>query len=182
LGASPASLNFGQVRTGAAKQLGVNIVNTGTTSETITGVSPPSGSFSASTIPANGTVLKPGTSVPIPVTYTPVTGSQGGISESSSLTVTSDQGTVTVAMSAVAVAGQPQLTLDPPVVDFGVVPAGTSVTKSFTVSNTGTVTLVITKAKDPAGVFHADVPLSEGLQLPPGSSYTQNVIFTPTDN
>jgi hypothetical protein len=182
LGATPASLNFGQVRTGAAKQLGVNIVNTGTTPETITGVTPPTGSFSASTIPANGTVLQPGTSVPISVTYTPVTGSQSGISESSSLTVTSDQGTVTVAMSAVAVTGQPQLTLDPPVVDFGVVPAGTSVTKSFTVSNTGTVTLVITKAKDPAGVFHTDVPLSEGLQLPPGSSYTQNVIFTPTDN
>jgi outer membrane protein assembly factor BamB len=181
LGASPSTLDFGQVRTGAAKELGVNIVNTGTTPETITGVTLSTGPFSASNVPADGTVLQPGTSVPIPVTYTPVTGSDAGTAETGFLSVASDQGTVGVQLAGVAVTGTPQMTLDPPSVDFGTVAVGQSVTKTFTVSNTGTVNLVITKAKDPVGAFHTEEPLSEGLQLPPGSAYTQKVTFTPTD-
>ncbi|TVT17109.1 choice-of-anchor D domain-containing protein, partial [Amycolatopsis rhizosphaerae] len=181
LGATPASLDFGQVRTGAAKELGVNILNTGTTAETITGVTAPTGSFAATTLPAVGTVIDAGASVTVPISYTPTSGTDTGVGESSQLVVTSDQGSVTVPVSGVALSGKPELTLDPTVLDFHTVPVGQSVTLKFTVANTGTVPLTITKAKAPAGVFHSENQLAEGQVIPPGDSLDQTVTFTPTD-
>jgi outer membrane protein assembly factor BamB len=181
LGATPTSLDFGQVRTGAVKELGVNILNTGTTAETITGVTAPTGSFTANNLPASGTSLAAGASLTIPLTYTPTTGTDTGLSESSQLTVTSDQGSVSVPLSGTALTGKPELTLDPAVLDFHTVPVGQSVTLSFQVANTGTVPLTITKAKAPAGVFHTDNQLAEGQVIPPGDSLQQTVTFTPAD-
>ncbi|HKS46886.1 MAG TPA: choice-of-anchor D domain-containing protein [Amycolatopsis sp.] len=181
LGATPASLDFGQVRTGAAKELGVSIINTGTTAETITGVTAPTGSFTAQNTPSAGSVLAAGASLTIPVTYTPTNGSDTGVSESTQLVVTSDQGSVSVPIKGTALTGRPELTLDPPVLDFHTVAPGTSVTKKFTVSNTGTVPLTITKAKAPAGVFTSAQPLAEGQVIPPGDSLAQEVTFTPAD-
>jgi len=181
LGATPAALDFGQVRTGAAKELGVDIVNTGTTAETITGLTAPTGAFSAANLPSTGTVIQAGASVTIPVTYTPVDGSDTGVSQSAQLAVTSDQGSVSVSLSGTALSGQPQLTLDPPVLDFHTVLPGQSVTLNFTVANTGTVPLTITKAKAPAGVFSTSDPLAEGQVIAPGDSLQQPVTFTPAD-
>jgi outer membrane protein assembly factor BamB len=181
LGSTPASLDFGQVRTGAAKELGVNILNTGTTSETITGVTTPGGSFVADNVPAAGTALAAGASLTIPVTYTPTTGTDTGLSESSQLVVSSDQGSVTVPVTGVALSGKPELTLDPAVLDFHTVQIGQSVTLSFQVENTGTVPLTITKAKAPAGVFASADQLAEGQVIPPGDSLQQKVTFTPSD-
>jgi hypothetical protein len=179
LGADPSTLDFGQVRTGAAKELGVNILNTGTTPATITGVTSPTGSFSSLNLPVAGTVLEAGASTVVTVVYEPSQGSSTGISESGQLTVTSDQGSVTVPVKAVALTGQPKLTLEPSVVDFGIVPIGQSVTKSFTIANTGTVPMTITKAKAPAGVFHTETPVAEGQVLSPGDELLQKVTFTP---
>jgi len=72
VGADPRSLTFGQVRTGAAKELAKNIVNTGTPPVTITGVSPPTGPFTSTKLPVVGTMLPASGSVVVPVTYTPV--------------------------------------------------------------------------------------------------------------
>ncbi|WP_236796624.1 choice-of-anchor D domain-containing protein [Amycolatopsis sp. GM8] len=181
LGATPASLDFQQVRTGAAKELSVNILNTGTTSETITGVTSPTGPFTVDNVPASGTVLAAGASVTIPVTYTPVNGTDTGTVNSSQLVVSSDQGSVTVPVTGIALTGQAHLTLEPAVLDFHTVPVGQSVTLSFTVSNTGTIPLQILKAKAPAGVFSSASPLGEGQPISAGDSLQQSVTFTPTD-
>jgi len=157
LGADPSSLSFGEVRTGAAKELGVNIVNTGTAPVTITGATAPTGPFTTTGLPPAGTVLPPSGSVVVPVSYTPVNGTANGTPQSSQLVVTSDAGSVTVNLTGIALQGQPIIALNPATLNFGVVDVGSSVTKSFDVTNTGTVPLTITKAKAkakaPAGAF-----------------------------
>lgn len=180
LGANPAGLDFGQVRVGEGRQLGVNIVNTGTTPETITGVTPPAGPFQAANLPAPGTVLQPGASLPIPVTFKPHTAATRGTHEAATMQVASDHGNVTVPLTGVALTGNPHLALEPGLLDFGAVPIGQSRTLTFSVRNTGDIPLTITKAKAPAGVFHTDTPLPEGQVIPPGATVQQTVTFTPT--
>ena len=63
---------------------------------------------------------------------------------------------------------------------FGQVTVGKTVSKSFTVSNTGNLPLTITKAASPAAPFIVPSPISEGLAMSPGTSVTTTVTFTPT--
>ncbi len=181
LGADPSGLTFGQVRTGAAKQLGVDIVNTGTEPETIDSVVVPAAPFSVESVPSQGTSVSPGTSVVIPVTYTPTGGSDSGVTNTDQLVITGSAGSVTVPLTGVALTGKPTLTLAPASLDFGVVDVGQSVKESFEISNTGTVPLTITKAKAPAGVFSTSSPLAEGQVIAPGDVIHQSVTFTPVD-
>ena len=179
LGSSPASLDFGSVTTGAARQLGVQIVNTGTAPETINSVTVPTAPFAVdpSSEPTQGTTLAPGVATTISVTFTPTTAG----SFPDTLTVSGSDGTVSVPITGTAVAGQPHLSITPTTVDYGIVSVGKSVTQSFDVSNTGSTPLTITKAKAPTGVFSTNNPLAEGQVLEPGDVIHQSVTFTPTD-
>ncbi|MDQ1726084.1 MAG: hypothetical protein QOK14_129, partial [Frankiaceae bacterium] len=176
LGATPSSLDFGTTPTASSKSLNVNITNTGTSAVTISSSTPPAAPFAASGFPANGSTLAAGASVSVTVTYAPTTAG----TNSSSLTVTSSAGAVTVPLAGNAVTGSAHLSVAPNPLDFGQVAVGQSVTKSFTITNTGNITMTITKAAPPAGVFSTATPVSEGQQLGPGDSVTQSVTFTPT--
>ncbi|MBB5873415.1 hypothetical protein F4553_006849 [Allocatelliglobosispora scoriae] len=176
LGATPSTLAFGTVPTGARKTIGVSILNTGTSAVTITGSTPPTGPFTATGFPANGSTIAAGSSVAISVTYAPtVAGNQ-----TSSLTVTSNAGAVTVPINGTAVTGAAHLTITPNPVAFGAVPVGTTATHTFEIANTGNITLTLTKAAPPVGVFNTSTPVSEGQQLFPGDVIRQTVTFTPT--
>jgi hypothetical protein len=177
LAATPATLDFSVVPTGAMKTLTANIVNTGTAPTTLTDVGTvPSAPFSTSVMPADGTVLQPGASVAVSVTYTPTSAA----SDSGSFTTTSDAGSVTVPLTGTGVQGQAVLTQTPNTVDFGTVPVGLSAATSFDIANTGNIGLTITKAAPPAAPFGALVPVAEGQQLAPAAVIHQSVSFTPT--
>ncbi|MFI5910814.1 choice-of-anchor D domain-containing protein [Dactylosporangium sp. NPDC051541] len=176
LGATPVSLSFGTVPTGASKTLGVSIANTGTSAVTITGSTAPAAPFTATGFPANGATIAAGASVSVAVKYAPTTaGSQAG-----SLTVTSSAGPVTVPLSGTAVAGAAHLTITPNPVAFGSVTVGTTATQTFDIANTGNITLTLTKAAPPVGAFNTTTPVSEGQQLSPGDVIHQTVTFTPS--
>ncbi|GHJ44026.1 hypothetical protein Cs7R123_13680 [Catellatospora sp. TT07R-123] len=175
LGATPGTLAFGTVPTGANKTLSVSVTNTGTSTVTITGSTAPSAPFTATGFPANGTTLAAGASVTVTVKYTPtVAGNHTG-----SLAVASNAGSVTVPLTGTAVTGAAQLTITPNPLKFGQVPIGQTATGTFDIANTGNITLTITKAAPPVGAFNTTTPVSEGQQLAPGDVIHQTVTFTP---
>lgn len=176
LASTPATLAYGQVPTGTTKSLTAVIANTGVANETVTAVSAPGGPYTASGLPAVGQVITPAQSVAVSVTYAPtVAGSFPAL-----LTISSTSGTLTVPLTATAVTGQGHLTLTPAATDLGQVAVGTSRTVTFDIANTGNIPVRITKAKAPAGVFTAAVPLPEGLSIGPEDVVHQQVTFTPT--
>jgi hypothetical protein len=172
--ASPSSLDFGSVVTGTARQLGVTIRNTGTTSTTMTGLSTPAAPFSATSAPGTGFVIPPQGSVTVTVRYAPTS----AITSTDALTVTTDTGSVTVPLQGVGVAGAPHLTVSS-ALPFGNVAPGTSRTLDMIVRNTGTAPLTIDKAAVPAAPFVVTAPVSEGQVLQPGDSLTVPITVAP---
>ncbi|MGH9573363.1 MAG: choice-of-anchor D domain-containing protein [Candidatus Acidiferrales bacterium] len=83
LSASPTSLAFGNVMDQSSKQLTTTVKNAGNSNVTISGVSVTGTGLSASGI-INGTVLTPGQSVPLTVSFAPTSG--GAVSGSVSVT------------------------------------------------------------------------------------------------
>lgn len=176
LAASPSALDFGTIGTGTTKNLSVDIVNTGDTATTVTAVTPPAAPFTATGLPAVGSSIPAGGSVSVGVGYAPTAAG----TQTATLSVVAGSGQVGVPLTGTAVSGAPVLTLTPTTLDYGPVPVGQSTSKTFAVSNTGTVALTITKAKAPAGAFSAASQLPEGLVLNPGQSVNQSVTFAPT--
>jgi hypothetical protein len=177
LGAVPASLAWGSRAVGSTETLTLGVTNTGTTAETFTGVTGPGGAFTAAGLPAVGTSLAAGGTITISATYAPTAVSAG---DSSSIVLTTDQGSVTIPLTGSAIAAAPQVTITPMSLAFGNVGVGGTGVATFTVSNTGNVNLTITKAAPPALPFVANNPIPEGQQLAPGQSYTESLKFLPT--
>jgi hypothetical protein len=173
---TPATLAFGQVSVGATKSLTATFTNTGTANETVSAVTAPSGVFTATGLPSVGTVVAPGQSLAVSVTYKPTAAGNS----SASLTITGPAGAATVALTGTGVTGNAQLTVAPASLTFGTVPVGLSATQKLTVSNTGNLAVTITKAAPPAAPFVVASPLPEGLVLNPGDSAQVPVAFAPT--
>ncbi|HTJ70495.1 MAG TPA: choice-of-anchor D domain-containing protein [Actinospica sp.] len=177
LAATPSSVDWGERAVGSSETLTVGVTNTGTSTETFTGVTGPSAPFTASGPPAVNSTLAAGASTTISVTYTPTAVSA---SDSSSIVLTSDQGGVTIPLTGSAIAADPQVTISPTSLSFGNVALGKTASQTFTISNTGNINLTVTKAAPAAAPFGATNPIPEGQELAPGESYTVTVTFTPT--
>ena len=175
LSAPPVS--FGTLDTGAGgKTLTFTISNSWNKPETITGLRLPSAPFTVKGLPRAGTVLTPQQSVTASVAYDPQTaGTNNDV-----VTITSDEGSVSVPLTGAAVSGTAVLTLQPGSIDFGSVPVGRSVTLTFRIDNSGNIPLTISRAATPAGAFSTATPLPEGITLDPGTGVTQAVTFRPS--
>jgi hypothetical protein len=180
LGAAPTTMAFGTVPTGSTSTMNLQITNTGTDPETLGTITAPAAPFTASGLPAAGTVVAPGNSFVASVTYTPA----GSQADSSTLTIASSSGgadhSLSVPITGTAVVGQGHLQFSAASVDFGSVAVGSSKSLSFTITNTGNIPVTVTKAKAPDGDFTSPTPLSEGLIIGPNQTAVQSVTLTPT--
>jgi F5/8 type C domain/Abnormal spindle-like microcephaly-assoc'd, ASPM-SPD-2-Hydin len=166
----PSSLDFGGVAIGTSKSIDLSLSNSGNSSLTFSGVTPPTAPFSATS--PSGT-LAPGASTTVTVTFAPTAVN----SYASSLTIGSNGGNVAVSLTGAA--GTPaNLVVTPLDNDFGTVMAGSRKTLSFTLQNTGGVDLTVVKYKPPVlGAFFAQTSLHEGSTIAAGQTITETVSF-----
>jgi hypothetical protein len=169
LGAEPEALAFAlapdhgavDVPVGTAVPEIVDITNYGTTTDTVTSVSPPSGPFIAAGLPRIGTRIRPGRSIPVQVTFAPA--AAGPASGSFTISGSSGPGT-TVTLSGVGTGAVSQLTAARQVVRFGTIQAGKQAIRYVHVTNSGNTPARVTRTSLVPSPFAA--PLRPERNLP----------------
>jgi hypothetical protein len=182
--ANPAAITFPfainqlliDVPVGVSVTQMADVINGGSTTDTVSSVIPPSGPFTAANLPSPGQQIKPGQALVVQVTYAP----QHPGADSSSLTITDSNGKrVTIPLSGSATASVSQVTPASSTVDFGSVPVGQTAMKTVHVTNTGNVPATVSVPTVPTAPFHSRYHVFAGLPFNPGYSLTIPVTFTP---
>jgi Abnormal spindle-like microcephaly-assoc'd, ASPM-SPD-2-Hydin/PQQ-like domain len=165
------------VPVGTAVPQVVDITNYGTTADTVTSVTPPSGPFTAIGLPSVGTKILPGKSIPVQVTFAP----SGAGPASGSFTVAgTNASSATVTLSAVGTAAVSQLTAAKPVVNFGTIPVAKKTTVYVDVTNSGNTPAIVTGTAALPSPFAAPIRPEKDLPFNPSYDLTLPVTFTPT--
>ena len=175
LSASPASVNFGSVVTGASASVPVTVTNSGTASVTISAASASGTGFGMSGLTVPQT-LGPNASASFTAKFAPT--SAGNASGSVSITSNAPGSPLTIALSGSATAAQPQLTISPTSVSFGNVNVGSSATQNITLTNSGNAALTISAATASGTGFSAS-GLTFPVSVNPGSSATLTAKLAP---
>ncbi len=174
--ATTAGITFGGIPPGNQSSNSVGFANDGSQPVTISTVDLPTAPFGATGTPAAGAVIQPGAEVVVNVTFTPTANG----TYASTLELDSNGGDVVVNISGNSTVPS-LLQITPLANNFGNVPIGQTVTKTFSVTNDGGSSLEISKSKPPAlGPFTATTSLAEGTTIAAGASLTESVTFTPT--
>ncbi len=159
--ASPTVLSFGGTTVGGKLSAAATFRNVGGAPLTIEGVVQPAAPFSVTGAPEPGTVLAPGEAVTVQAAFEPT--AEGNFE--GELTLHTSAGDSSVALAGVA-GKQGVLKITPETLEYGNVPAGSTISKSFTLTNTGGTNVTITKSKPPiGGEFSATTTLSEGTTI-----------------
>jgi outer membrane protein assembly factor BamB len=185
LDAQPAAVAFPlapdqgvtDVPVGTAVPQVVDITNYGTTADTVTSVTPPSGPFTATGLPSVGTQIMPGKSIPVQVTFAP----SGAGAASGSFTVAGTNGPgTTVTLSAVGTGAVSRLTAARPVVNFGTISVARKATVYVDVTNSGNTPATVTGTAALPSPFTDPIRPEKDLPFNPSYDLTLPVTFTPT--
>ena len=169
-------MTISDVPVGTALPLTVDITNGGTSPEQVTSVIPPAAPFTAAGLPAPGTIINPGESLTVQVTFAP---QQAGAA-TGSFTVAGDSGTIaTVHLSGTGLVPVSQFTASPTAVNFGSVPLGRTTKATFDITNTGNLPATVTRIPALGAPFHAQYQVPEGLPVNRGYDLVITVTFTP---
>lgn len=170
-------LDFGTVEVGTTATLDLTVTNTGSSTATISAVTPPAAPFGDADPPVVGTTIAAGASFTQTVQFSPaaVGTSSGQYSFEAGAEL------LTVSLTGVAVDTPAALEATPIAVDFGSIDVGTTATQQVVISNTGTTDAVLDAIAEPAAPFAiSGTGLAEGDIVPAGGSVAVNVEFTPT--
>jgi hypothetical protein len=150
------------------------IVNDGTTAQRITKVSAPGAPFATRVLPRRGTILRPGQSVTMQVSYTP----RRVVPSAASLTIVGSSGTAArIALSGDAQPAHSKFTA-PPRIGFGDVRVGHTATRFIHILNAGNETATVTATKL-TGPFRAPYRVRNGLPVNGGYDLNIPVTFSP---
>jgi hypothetical protein len=176
LSTSPTVVSFGGTTLGGRLTSAATIRNLGATPLKINSVKLPSGPFTASGAPEAGTTIEPGQAITITLSFEPT--EEGNFTGEIAFETNGGNGAIGLVGSA-GTPGVLQITGER--TEYGNVEVGASVTRSFTIKNTGGTPVEITKSKPPiGGEFAATTTLSEGTTIAPGETLTESVTFAPS--
>ncbi|WP_224365629.1 choice-of-anchor D domain-containing protein [Hyalangium versicolor] len=169
LSVAPTSLDFGDVRVGTVSARSLTVTNTGTAPLIISGPTLNNAAYSivgglpgpiAASASANLTVR----------CQPPAVGSYTG-----TLSFTSNGGSASVALSCRGVA--PIISVSPTQLDYGTILVGTTSSRTFTVSNTGTASLLVSSSSLTGADFQLTTPIP--FTVAPGASQSVAVACAP---
>jgi hypothetical protein len=172
LTATPAALNFNNVKQGSTASAVTTLKNVGAANVTLSQINLSGSGFSTSGI-ATPVLVVPGESLTLTVKYSP-TSSQAS---SGNISLVSAQGGVT-SISVSGTEAQSALTLSPASINFGKAVTGVANTQSVQIANPGTVPVTIT-AQNISGVGFSTTGLILPVTLNAGKTATFNVQFNP---
>jgi hypothetical protein len=185
--ATPSSQSFAlvgdagttNVPVGLSDPRTIEITNGGTSAETVTSVAPPAAPFTATGLPAPGTIINPGQSITVLVTFAP----QRAGAAVGSLTVSGNSGTsATVDLSGTGLAAVGRFTASPTAVNFGSVRLGHRTKTVIDIANTGNQPATVTSVAPLHAPFRAPYTVARGLPVNPGEDLRIPVTFTPARN
>ena len=175
LNIAPSSFAFGSVVDGQTKSQTFTITNTGNASVTISQLTVSGAGYSVSGLNTPA-ALAAGASATFSAVFAPT--AAGSLSGTITVNSNAPGSPATISLSGTGVASSVTLSANPTSLSFGSVNAGSSSTKSVTLTNSGNSNLTISQitvgAKD---VTESGVALP--VTLPPGQTQTMNVIFSP---
>jgi hypothetical protein len=174
--ASKSALDFGTVPVGSSKIRQTDIINGGTTTQTVSAVTGATAPFGITGLTKNKSI-PPGGSVTINVIYKPATPTNSTVKLTVSGTGPGTRATVT--LTATAVAGRGTLTASTPVARLGNVHLGQFASQIVTLKNTGNLPVTVTRFAAPAVPFGTPTPIPTGLTIVPGYTLRLPVTFTP---
>jgi hypothetical protein len=155
----------------------IDIINGGSTPDTVRSVSKPSAPFAAANLPTPGQTLVPGQALVVALTYTPT---QPGPAHGSLVITDSAGKRLVVPLAGIGTGAQSQVRASQPAIDFGSVPVGSTVTKTVHILNTGNVPTTVSVPVPPTPPFHSRYHVFAGLPFNPGYDLAIRVMFSPT--
>jgi Legume-like lectin family/Protein of unknown function (DUF1573)/PQQ-like domain len=176
LAVTPSLVSFGGTVVGGHLSSTATFRNVGGAALTINKVNLPAAPFSATGAPKAGDTIASGGSITVTVAFDPT--QAGTFNDSIGLETTGGNGSIGLSGTA---GSSGVLKISNETNDFGQATVGETVSRSFTITNTGGTAVTITKSKPPiGGAFAATTSLPEGSTIAPGESVTEKVAFTPT--
>lgn len=176
LGASPTSLSFGTVDVGTNATKNVTLTNSGSSSVTISGVTPTGSGISVSgiSLPA---VVNAGGNTTFTVQFAPA--NSGAVTGSISIASNAPSSPITVSVSGTG--AQAQIAANPGSVNFGSVVDGNTNSQPIQISNHGNATLTISQVSVTGGGNGFSINgISTPLVIQAGKSASFNASFGPT--
>ncbi len=157
----------------------LNATLTANVAETVTAITATGAGFSVgTTTPALPATLAAGTTITVPVTFTP-TGKPGLYS--GTLSASTSVGIANFSMSGTAQSASASINVDPPTFSFGgVAIGGGSASTNVTFSNTGAQSLTVNSVTSPAAPFSVSGAPASGATIAPNASVTVTITFAPT--
>jgi hypothetical protein len=172
LTATPAALNFNNVKEGSTASAVTTLKNVGTANVTLSQINLSGTGFSASGI-ATPLLVVPGESLTLTVKYSPTSTR----TSSGDISLVSAQGGIT-SVSVSGTVAQSGLTLSPASINFGTAVTGVANTQTVQIANPGSIPVTITAANI-SGAGFSTSGLAVPLILSAGKAATFNVQFDP---